>query len=239
MSKVSIVVPAYNEQERILQTLRCMLFVPADEVVVVCDGRDDTAKLARDLRDKWKVENPEKKIVVYEAFYRLGKGGAFKEGVKRSHGEQVFLVDADFPVPFWSVGQFSKLLESYDCVVGSRYSETSAYFGEPFGRMILSKGYRELANWMFQTDFKDFQCGFKAFRREPLLKVLDDMIIEGFAFDVDLLLRLKKAGYSVYEEPVEYRFSKHGKVGWRQVFGMFWELLQIRHEFSSDPFLNR
>ena len=229
---ISIVIPAYNEQDRIVETLDTASLSAAEEIVVVCDGKDDTAKLAR----QWASLHPRLKVVVYQAYFRLGKGGAFKEGVKRTKGDQIFLVDADFPVLTGFVKYFSNILDMTDlaCLTGSRYSAGSIYHNQAFGRKILSGGYRRLANWLFKLDVRDFQCGFKAFKREPLLKVLPDLKCEGFAFDVELLLRLQKAYYIVAECPVEYYHKKGSKVRWRQVFGMLWELLQIRHDLKTS-----
>lgn len=227
---ISVIIPAYNEQNRIHYTLNALInFSVAGEIVVACDGTDNTAEISRAYAEN----HPRSKILVYEAYRRLGKGGALKEGVKRSSGDEICFMDADLPVSPYCISQFSSMLEHYDCAVGDRFGVESWYHHQPLGRKILSSGYRRLANWILKTKVDDFQCGFKIFRREPLLKVLPDVKCEGFSFDTELLMRLTKANYTFVEMPVEYYYRKGSKVKIGQVFEMFWDLLQIRRDLTN------
>lgn len=223
---ISLVVPAYNEEDRIGRAVSLALTV-ADQIIVVADGRDRTAEI---VREEWQADS---RVLLIESPYRLGKGGAFLEGVKAATGDQVFLVDADFPVPTRYVRLFTDLLQEFDCVIGSRYSPASEIIGQPFSRRVLSLSYRRFVNWLFDLGLNDYQCGFKAFRRNALDQILPLMQCRGFAFDVELLIRLSRAGCTIAQYPVRWKHGRDSKVSWRQVLGMFCELLRIRSVTNS------
>lgn len=229
---ISLVVPAYNEEDRIELALILSITTEAEEIIVVADGQDKTAEIVDRLIPIYrKVHGRTLKLVKSEK--RLGKGGAFLEGVKAAIGDQVFLVDADFPVPTRYVRLFRDLLQEFDCVIGSRYSPASEIIGQPFSRRVLSLGYRRFVNWLFDLGLNDYQCGFKAFRRNALDQILPLMQCRGFAFDVELLIRLSRAGCTIAQCPVRWEYGRESKVSWRQVIGMFCELLRIRSVTNS------
>lgn len=219
---ISLVIPAFNEELRIQSCLKKALSV-ADEVIVVIDGSDRTWERVADIA----YLDPRVKLL--EFGHRLGKGGAFAAGAKIARGSTIFLVDADFPVPPNYVKLFADLLQDFDCVVGSRYSAKSTVIGQPLTRRILSLGYRRLSNLLFNLDLEDYQCGFKAFRKRSLKKVLSELQCVGFTFDVELLIRLAKAGCKIAQCPVPWTYGRGSKVSGRQVIGMFLELLEIKH----------
>jgi len=218
---ISLIIPAYNEEKRIERAAWLALNV-ADQVIVVADGYDKTADVVKTLDDK--------RIELVVSKYRLGKGGAFLKGFEAAAGDQIFLVDADFPVEISYVPHFSELLNSYDIVIASRYSRNSLIVGEPFLRRILSLGFRLICKILFHQPIEDFQCGFKAFRREALDVISPQMHIKGFAFDVELLLRAIRQDFKIVQVPVIWKYGKGSKVKWRQILEMAKELWQL-HQY--------
>ncbi len=219
----SVIVPAYNEERRIeLCLIWCLnLF---DEVIVVCDGTDRTAEIVKFysvLDDRVFLVNSPK---------RLGKGGAFKRGFESAVGDLIFLVDTDCPVPSRFVCMFECCLEKADVVVGSRYLPGSRIVGGfPRVRRLLSDGYRGLCRFVLDCDLSDFQCGFKAFRKEVLESVLPEMVCCGWGFDVELLARVLGLGCVVAEVPVTWRYDGLSKVGLGTPFEMLRDLGKVRH----------
>jgi glycosyltransferase involved in cell wall biosynthesis len=221
---ISIVIPAYNEEARIEVTLSKALTV-ADEVVVVADGTDRTAQIVKIV--KTLIKDPER-LVLVESSCRLGKGGAFILGFQVSSGDNVFLVDADFPVDVSYVRYFSHMLRACDVVIGCRHSKHSHVYGQPLSRKLLSFSFRVLCNTLFRLGLQDYQCGFKAFRRDVLDLVLPQMKTVGFAFDVELLVRIVGNDFTVAEFPVGYQYGKGSKVTWKTLIEMLLELWAVK-----------
>jgi glycosyltransferase involved in cell wall biosynthesis len=224
---ISIIIPAYNEQDRIELALIVSIEAEPQEIVVVANGQDNTAQIVQELIPIYKkVHGINLKLVRSEK--RLGKGGAFFEGVKEAKGDKIFLMDADLPVELHLVKSFAALLEAYDIVIGSRYMKGSIVLREPLLRRMLSQGYRNLCKLLFHIPIKDSQCGFKAFRRSVLLSLMDKVKTKGFSFDLELLLRSLECGFTILELPVTWHYSSGSKVGIKQALEMFKETLRIR-----------
>lgn len=221
-----MVIPAYNEEARIELALVMCIASEAEEIIVVADGQDKTAEIVERLIPIYrKVHHRVLKLVKSEK--RLGKGGAFFKGFEMSSGDKVFLVDADFPVPLEFVSTFSELLETYSVVIGSRYTKESVVFGQSLSRKILSKGFRWLYRNLFNLPIQDTQCGFKAFNREVLDCLKDEVKTTGMTFDLELLIKALNMGFTVKECPVTYTFGKGSKVSFRTPFKMLLETLKL------------
>jgi len=218
----SVIVPAYNEELRIEACLAWCLNL-FDEIVVVCDGTDlteDYVKFHRVLDDR---------VVLVQSEFRLGKGGALLRGFEASHGSIVFLVDADFPVPSRYVCLFEEYLRYADVVIGSRYLPESQIVSDvPLNRRIMSRAYRLFVSVLFHKGIHDFQCGFKAFRRSVLESVKHDMVLSGFAFDLELVLRAKNMGFRVEEVPVMWSYREGSKVNLKTGWNMLREVAKLR-----------
>jgi len=215
---ISIVVPAYNEEKRIARTIYMALYV-ADEVVVVADGSDETSNIVETLKSHFS------NVKLVDSNRRLGKGGAFFAGAEKSLGDKVFLVDADFPVSPLYVPLFVQMLDEYDIVVGVRKS-----IGEPFSRKLMSRGYKSLVKVLFRLPVKDTQCGFKAFRRNVLENLNGEVKTTGYSFDLELLIKALKLGFTVKEIPVEYHYGGNSKVSWKDIYEMTKETFKIHRD---------
>lgn len=187
------------------------------EVVVVADGSTDrTVEIAEAFN-----------VIVVSPKKRLGKGGGFLQGFLHSNKDPVFLVDVDLPVPLDYLSFFKDLLKVYDVVIGSRYLDLSENIGLPMTRRVLSEGFRLFCKILFRLGIEDFQCGFKGFRRKVIQDIFNDMVVHGFVFDVEVLVRASGAGFTIAEIPVEYRFDRNSKVKLLNIPKMFKDVIRI------------
>lgn len=222
---ISVIVPAYNEEKRIEQTLKDyyggLKSSGRDfELIIVCDGKDNTAKLARPYG------------TVLEFSHRLGKGGGVLEGFKAAKGNIVGFTDADNSL---KVDQFIRLLDEMDrtgagCVIADRKSKESMILE---GQYLLRRFASEAFNFMmsraiFGLRIRDSQCGGKVFKKECIDKVAPLMACRGFEFDVELLWRLKRAGCNILEVPVVWKDDKGSTFSFKYIPSMFFNLVRVR-----------
>lgn len=187
------------------------------EVVVVANGcRDLTVKIAEAFN-----------VIVVSPKKRLGKGGAFLQGFLHSNKDPVFLVDVDLPVPLDNLPFFKDLLKIYDVVIASRYLDMSGNVDLPLTRRVLSEGFRLFCKILFGLGIEDFQGGFKGFRRKVIEQIFNQLVVYGWAFDVEILVRASRAGFTIAEIPVEYRYDRNSKVRFLNILKMFKDVLRI------------
>jgi glycosyltransferase involved in cell wall biosynthesis len=144
---------------------------------------------------------------------RLGKGGAFKKGVRNAQGEVVMLLDSDLPVPISDVEKVASYIGKVDVAVASReLKETKIIVYPPRARVFAGKAFSRIFNILFNLNVKDTQCGCKAFRKEALDNVLYNVESNGFEFDAELLFKCKRAGYKIIEVPVTWSYKPDSKL---------------------------
>lgn len=222
---ISVIVPAYNEEKRIERTLQDyregLRASGRDfELIVVCDGNDRTAGIAK----------PYGKVL--EFGHRLGKGGGVLEGFKAARGDVVGFTDADNSL---KVDQFLRLLDEMDrtgagCVIADRKSKESMIMESQY---LFRRFASEVFNFMlsraiFGLRIRDSQCGGKVFKREYVDRVAPSMVCRGFEFDVELLWRLKNAGCEIREVPVVWKDDKASTFSFKYVPSMFFNLMKVR-----------
>jgi glycosyltransferase involved in cell wall biosynthesis len=222
---ISVIVPAYNEEKRIERTLQDysdgLKASGRDfELIVVCDGNDRTAGIAK----------PYGKVL--EFGHRLGKGGGVLEGFKAARGEVVGFTDADNSL---KVDQFLRLLDEMDrngacCVIADRKSKESMIMESQY---LFRRFASEVFNFMlsraiFGLRIRDSQCGGKVFKRAYIDRVAPSMVCMGFEFDVELLWRLKNAGCDIKEVPVVWKDDKASTFSFKYVPSMFFNLMKVR-----------
>ena len=206
---VSIIIPAYNEEKRIKDTLEKLVekFNNSSEILIVSESSDKTD----DIVINTSKTAPFVKLV--PSTKRLGKGGAFKKGFENSRGEIVVLLDSDLPVFLSDVENVIATISEVDVAVASREVEgTKILVYPPRVRVYAGKAFSRLFNLLFDLNVKDTQCGCKAFKREVLEKVLPTVESNGFEFDAELLFRCKKMGYSIKEVPVNWSYKPDSKL---------------------------
>jgi len=203
-AELRIVIPACNEEARIAATLHdyCSQFRESARIVVVANGcTDSTVAVVEELKRAYS------NIFVVDIQTRIGKGGAVRVGFSAGPEKVVGFVDADGST---SAAQFGRLVSALaetglDGVIGSRWSRGSIVENRQTPlRRVASRVFNAMVRVFFGLTFRDTQCGAKVFRRTAIEKVLAHLEISNFAFDVDLLLQLKRAGLKVVEVPIRW-----------------------------------
>ena len=202
----SIVIPAYNEEERLGPTLDRVLAFARDsgwkaEIIVVNDGsRDRTAEIVRSYERNAGIvrllENPGNR----------GKGYSVRHGVLNATGEFILFTDADMSSP---IEEAPKLLQALaggaDIAIGSRWARSELQTRrQSLARQFLGRVFNLLLRLLLRLDFKDTQCGFKAFRREAARAVFPLQRVEGWGFDPEILFLANQFGFRMVEVPVRW-----------------------------------
>jgi glycosyltransferase involved in cell wall biosynthesis len=224
-SGLSLIIPAYNEQKRIEKVLKSYeAYFPDDEIIVVCNGcRDKTPEVVAGLAKVY----PHIKLVNFSE--KLGKGGAIIEGLKIAESGIICYTDADESVTPEDIFRIVNALSDNDGIIGSRrLKESKVLIKQSIKRRIASRIFNLLIRVMFLLDFKDTQCGAKAFKKDAIKDILPLLTTRGFEFDVELLWKLKRKGYRVAEFPVTWKHSDGSTFSLANAPGMFISLLKLR-----------
>jgi len=233
---ISLIVPVYNEQERIASSLYQIKDYLTEldvtsEVIVIDDGSNDlTAEIVKFV-ELYGAEFKSQTIGRLEKnAVNVGKGYSIASGILNSKGNVVIFTDADGATP---ISELPKLLEKinndYDVVIGSRKHDHSRTTGRTPTRRILSWVFNRVARLLGLVDVDDSQCGFKAYRREAAIQVASHQKTTGFCFDVEHLYIAKKLGYRITEVPVEWNHSEGSSLSLvRDSVSMFADLLRIK-----------
>lgn len=212
--ELSLIVPAYNEQSRLEPMVRDAVAYfrgvqrPV-EIIVVDDGsRDDTSGVARRLAD----ELPEVRLIRLAANH--GKGYAVRTGVVNARGQRILFADADGATPIAELARLEAALEAgADVAVGSRaLSATGVRIEARFYRHVIGRAFHALVELLTVADVKDTQCGFKLFRAAVAHDLFSRMRMNGFSFDVEVLLMAVRRGYRIAEVPVNWTHQPGSKV---------------------------
>jgi dolichyl-phosphate beta-glucosyltransferase len=228
---LSIIIPAYNEEPRLPETLqRIAEYLPTlglrTEVLVVDDGSTDrTAAVAESFRGKLTG------LRVLSNGTNRGKGYSVRHGMLESQGNIVLFTDADLSAPIEESDKLLRALNNgYDVAIGSRAMDRSlisthqSIFRETAG-IIFNK----IVRIVLRLPFVDTQCGFKAFRRERTRIIFEQQRIEGFGFDPELLYLARHHGLRAIEIPVRWGHSPATKVNMMgDSLKMFVDIFTIR-----------
>ena len=214
--KLSIVIPAYNEGERIYENLLEMSkllssFVTDYEMIVVNDGSKDNTEV--EIR---RASETVKNIVPAGYQMNRGKGGAIKEGVKCATGDYIAFLDADMDLSPMHLKDFLAKMEetSATAVIGSKMHKDSKV-NYPLPRKIMSLGYFLLLKMLFRLNIKDTQTGVKLFEADALKKVMRQVSTDGFAYDIEILAWICASGGTIVEMPIELIFQRTN--GWGRI----------------------
>ncbi len=230
---VSVVVPAYNEEKRIGDTLTTILAylessASTYEIIIVDDGsRDGTIEVINS-----KIRQSDRtRLITYQP--NRGKGFAVRQGILASQGQSVVFTDADLSTPITEIESALIHLASFDIVMGSRaLAESKIIKHQPSYRRLGSRVFNTLRDGIVGADisrFKDTQCGFKAFRGPVARRLFGLLRVDGFMFDVELLYVAIKLGYRIHEIPVRWTDMPGSKLRLiRDTARMFKDLAMIR-----------
>ncbi len=228
---LSVIIPAYNEEDRILPTVRRVREYLEGrfgdfEIIVIDDASTDaTAELVeREIREPGNLR-------LLRNAVNLGKGGAVKKGMLSSRGSLCLMSDADLSTPIEELEKLLPYLEGgYHIAIGSRGRKGAEILvRQPWYREKMGKVFNLVVRLLLVGDFRDTQCGFKLFRGNVARDVFVKTAIEGFSFDVEVLYIALKQGYRVKEVPVRWVNSPASRVRlFRDPLMMFLDLLKIR-----------
>lgn len=221
---LSIVIPAFNEAERLPPSLRSILeHFHGDrrswELIIVDDGStDDTAKRAAAMA-------PQARIIRHP--HNLGKGAAVRTGMLAARGEWRYLCDADLSTP---IAELEKLLTygaDADIILGSRRAP-GATIGrrQPRWKVWLGQGANMLIQLLVAPGIKDTQCGFKLFHHRTM-KIFELQRNNRFGYDFEDIYLARLAGYRLREVPVTWNNDQRTKVRRRDYLITLIELLKI------------
>ena len=203
---LSVVVPAFNEGERIARTLKetssCLkAYFNSFEIIIVDDGsRDNTASVAQSAIKSLRL-GASARVLSYPV--NQGKGWALRQGTLAARGECIAFFDADLDIAPQHIVDYYRVLQSdgMDAVIASkRHPESQLTYAR--SRVIISNIYYWFNRIVFRLHIKDTQTGMKVFRREVLLSVLPRLLGKRFAFDLELLVNIRRLGGKISSQPV-------------------------------------
>ena len=229
-TKLSVIIPAYNENSRIEKTLFAVRKNKKKqsytyEILVVNDGSkdgtaDEVKKLANVIENLKLVDNKE----------NHGKGWVTKQGMLTATGEVRLFMDADNSTAVDEVAKMLPFFENgYDIVVGSRRIEGSNITVEQSRvRDFLVGVFRLIVHTLVPVGVTDTQCGFKAFSAKAAQNIFPKQTIFRWAFDVEILSLARKSGYKIKEVPITWINDAQSHVKLSGMINMLFEVLQIR-----------
>lgn len=233
MASLSIVIPAYNEEGRLPQTLQKLeadilagLYkYDVKEVIVVNDGSTDrTAQVL--------AENPWVLLKTFHLSRNQGKGAAVHRGLAQAKSSWVLVADADMATPWEEMNKFVAVADNYDLVMGSRaLPESRVEVRQHFIRQSMGKTFNRLLRALVGLPYKDTQCGFKLLRNDRDLqeRILPRLQVQRFAWDVELILALQRFNKRIVEFPVIWRHQEASHVRIvRDSLEMLFSVLKIR-----------
>ncbi|HVQ76726.1 MAG TPA: dolichyl-phosphate beta-glucosyltransferase [Candidatus Binatia bacterium] len=238
---ISIVIPAYNEERRIGASLAAItLYLDSREedyeVVVVDDGsRDATAAIVEQAPGA-----AGGRVRLLRMPQNRGKGAAVRAGVLASRGAEVLLSDADLATPIEELFKLrARLAAGCDIVIGSRAVDGSDIrIRQHPVREVMGRTFNAVVRALLVPGIRDTQCGFKLFRGPAARELFAAASVDGFAFDVEILL-LARPRYRVAEVPVVWRHVEESKVSpWRDAARMLADVVKLswrRHGTRGRP----
>ena len=225
---ISIIVPAFNEEERLKKSLPIVIGYLKEnfdsyEIVVVDDGSNDqTAYIARTFG---------KPVRVLSLPQNQGKGASVRKGMLEAKGQYRIFSDADLSTP---ISELPKIMQSLkkdaDICIGSRAIDSNMIKKhQPFYREFMGKTFNKIVQVLFFKGIKDTQCGFKGFTAIAAEKIFPQSRIDGFSFDVEILYLAKKNGLKIEQTSVEWYNDERSTVSpIKDSINMLFELLRIK-----------
>ncbi len=233
---ISVIIPAYNEEKRILPTLYAIVEVMENsgftyELLVVDDGsRDKTKEVVLGL------QHNNVKLLSYDN--NRGKGGAVKYGVEHAAGDYIVFTDADLPYPPEGILKAcEKLSAGADVILGKRVmSENGEKY--PWYRTLMSQVFGLFVRTVLGIKEGDTQCGFKAFRAEKAKKIFKQITLSGWGFDVEMIFLAEKTACKIERLEVElFHENSDSKIRIvRDTLNMIAEVLTVRKNHKQGKY---
>lgn len=224
---LSIIIPAYNEEHRIVKTLNVIdrFFENQNysyEIIIVNDGSSDkTVEIVKNL----KIKN----LIIIDNKKNRGKGYAVNSGVKAAAGKYILFTDSDNSTPIEELKKILPYITQFQVIIGSRYLEESKIkIKQSFPRVFLGRMGNLAAQILLLPGISDTQCGFKLFEARAAKEIFTKQTIWRWGFDMEILKVARDLGYKIKEVPVVWRNDNRSKIQSSSVFAKtFLELIKI------------
>ncbi len=242
MPQFSIVIPAYNEADKITPTITQVIsfmrgFCESFEVLVVDDGSSDSTP---DIVENYANEHRELRLIKNQ---HKGKGPAVYAGMKAAKGNFIYMADADLSTPIEELKKLYNWIteHDYDIVIASREGVGATRVGEPSYRHLMGRVFNYFVQTVALKGINDSQCGFKLFKRKAAKDIFQRLHIYGEkasdlgkksymgAFDVEVLYLARKLGYRIKEVPVSWTYVNTTRLNpLTDSFKMAFDVLKVR-----------
>mmetsp|Transcript_6534 Transcript_6534/g.7557 ORF Transcript_6534/g.7557 Transcript_6534/m.7557 type:complete len:237 (-) Transcript_6534:1441-2151(-) len=229
----SVILPTYNERENlpIIYYLIDKTFNEAElsyEVVIVDDSSpDNTLEVAHAIQESY----GKKHVQIVSRKGKLGLGTAYTAGLKVAKGDRIVLMDADLSHHPKFIPQMVKLMEAtkVEIITGTRYALGGGVYGWDLKRKLTSKGANFLADFLLNPGVSDLTGSFRLYERKVLEEILPQIQCKGYAFQMEIIVRSKKAGFKVNEVPITFvdRIFGESKLGTKEIIMYIQGLMQL------------
>lgn len=228
---LSVVVPAYDEEVRLLPTLeRLHEYYEAQDypydVTIVSDGSKDRTN---EIVEVFAKAHPKFRLLAYTP--NRGKGYAVRTGMMAAEGDLILFCDADMATPQEETEKLLKhMREGADIAIGSRpLKESKLEKHQPLVREMFGRFANKLIQLLAIRGIHDTQCGFKIFTKKAAKDVFSRCQLDGFSFDFEALMIAKDLGYRIDEVPIRWFHQEGSKVVfWRDYPRSFKDLVGLR-----------
>lgn len=226
---VSIIIPAYNEEARLPESLALIAAFaqsqtyPVEAIVVDNNSKDRTHAIV----EAFAAEAPYVRPLVEGT---QGKGAAVRTGMLAARGEYRFICDADLSMPIEEITRFlPPQLTDFDVAIGSREAPGAVRYDEPWHRHVMGRVFNTIVRLFAVHGFQDTQAGFKMFRAEVAEELFPLQTLNGWSFDVEVLFLAQKRGYRIVEVPINWYYKSNTRIHpIRDSIDMFLDVLRIR-----------
>lgn len=232
LESLSIVIPAYNEAERLpasLAAIRAWADVAGTPVeILVCDDGscDETAEIVR------AAAADDARIRLVSLGRNRGKGAAVRHGVLQARHAWVLISDADLSTPIEEAERLAAAAKArgVPVAIGSRdVDDSDIEVHQPWYREAMGRTFNRIVQTLAVPGVRDTQCGFKLLRTDVAVAAFDRATVDGFAFDVELLMLVRKLGHAIVEVGVRWRNDDRSTVDpLRDSARMFTDVVRLR-----------
>lgn len=235
--RLSVIIPAYNEAARILPYLADIVAYTnrrgmSCEILVVDDGSVDGTS---DVVERFRATAPHVRVIRHER--NSGKGFAVRAGMLQARGERCLMADADGSIPIAELSRLDAAIDDgADLAIGSRFMAPQSDRPLPHAkwhRIVLGHVFNRAIQRLGLNGVPDTQCGFKLFRRAVARELFGAGTVDGFAFDLEILLLARHRGYRIAQAPIDWVDQPGSKV---RVFRdgpiVFLDFLRIRRRIA-------
>jgi dolichyl-phosphate beta-glucosyltransferase len=228
---LSVIIPAYNEENRLPITLEQVFrflgqqSYPYEVLVVENGSQDRTLEVAQEFS-----RHSPQLIVIHED--GRGKGLAVRRGMLEAHGEYRFMCDADLSMPVDQINRFlPPLLTDFDVAIGSREAPGAIRYNEPFHRHLGGRIINQMIRVLALPGLQDTQCGFKCFHKPAAEELFRRMTLTGWSFDIEIIYLARLLDYRLVEVAIPWYFNPASKLNLMQdALKMMADILTIRRK---------